>query len=95
MFQNMCCIVRDLFWFSVTVSYSVTSHTQKLFVSVFLATVFRSKISPSEQTKYKLCSSLGWRSPLYIKVYSVNAHKTCKICLYVKPKQNLENCINV
>jgi hypothetical protein len=76
--------------------YSVTSHTQKLFVSVFLVTVFHSKISPSsEQTKYKLCSSLGWRSPLYIKVYGVNVHKTCKVYLYVKPKQNLENCINM
>jgi hypothetical protein len=76
--------------------YSVTSHTQKLFASVFLATVFRSKINPSsERTKYKLCSSLWWRSPLYIKVYSVNVRKTCKVYLYVKPKQNLENCINV
>jgi len=34
--------------------YSVTNHTQKLLVSVFLATIFRSKIHPSpEQTKAK------------------------------------------
>ena len=76
--------------------YSVNSHTQKLFVSVFLATIFLSKINPSsEQTKYKLSSPLGWMSSLYIKVYGVNVHKTCKIYLYVKPKQNLENSTNV
>jgi hypothetical protein len=76
--------------------YSVTSHTQKLFVSVFLATIFRSKIDPSsEQTKYKLLFVVRMEiAPLH-KIYGVNVHKTCKVYLYVKPKQNLENCINV